>query len=139
MPAQYYICLFLLFFVMVHKCKGCSREFDVRRGLSTHKRYCPAVTGVIATSLAKRRRNKEVYKVAKVRRQEEAEILRARQDIREGFAEPKLLPAVCPLILHMVVLLRFCPGLQPKIAITPCISFVGFIKSSSSLAQKIPR
>jgi transposase-like protein len=89
---------------MIYKCRGCSREFDVRRGLTAHKRYCPKVTDAVATSLAKRRHNEEIFKVAKVRHEEEAEVLRARQDIREGFAEPELVLAVCSLILHVILI-----------------------------------
>jgi hypothetical protein len=91
-----YVYIFLFFFIMAHTCRGCHREFDFRGALSTHKRFCSSkITDAVATSLAKRRHNREIQQSAKIRRREDAEaVLIARQDIREGFAEPEL-PLVC--------------------------------------------
>lgn len=142
MLARYWISLFLLFFFMIYTCRGCKREFDVRRGLTAHKRYClNNITDAAATSLAKRRHDLEVLQAAKVcRREEDEAALRDRQDIRESLAEPQSqVQVVRSFILHIAVIVRFCSGLWPKVAITTCISFVWFAKSSPPLAQKIPR
>lgn len=140
MLARYRISLFLLFLFMIYTCRGCNREFDARRGLTAHKRYClNNITDAAATSLAKRRHDLEVLQAAKVcRREEDEAALRDRQDIRESLAEPQ---SVRSFILHIAVILRFCSGLRvwPKVAITPCISFVWFAKSSPPLTQKISR
>ncbi|KAG1773979.1 hypothetical protein EV702DRAFT_1200705 [Suillus placidus] len=79
---------------MAHTCRGCRREFDSRGALSTHKRSCSSkIADVVASSLAKRRHDREIQQAVKIRRREEAEVdLMARQDMRESFAEPELPP-----------------------------------------------
>lgn len=102
MLAKSYVYIFLFFFIMSHICRGCHREFDSRGALSTHKRFCLSkITDAAATSLAKRRHNRETQQAAKIRRQEEeAAALIARQDIRESIAESGL-PPVCSFICYI--------------------------------------
>jgi hypothetical protein len=104
MLAQFHVYIFLFFFFMAHTCRGCRREFDSRGALSTHKRSCSSkIADAVASSLAKRRHDRETQQAVKIRRREEAEAeLMARQDMREHFAEPDL-PPVCSLIFHIVV------------------------------------
>ncbi|KAG1781402.1 hypothetical protein EV702DRAFT_1193589 [Suillus placidus] len=50
-------------------------------------------TDAVASSLAKRRHDREIQQAVKIRRREEAEVdLMAHQDMRESFAEPELPP-----------------------------------------------
>jgi hypothetical protein len=92
---------------MIYTCRGCQREFEVRRALTAHKRHCLSkLADAAATTLAKRRCDREVLQAAKVHRQEGEEVaLRARQDIRESLAEPEsVVLAVRSLIIHVVVI-----------------------------------
>jgi len=91
MLVKSYLYIFLFFF-MACTCRGCHQEFDSRRALSVHKRACSSkITDAVATSLEKRKHNRETQRSAKIRRQEDAAAaLIARQGIREGFTEPGL-------------------------------------------------